>query len=65
MLVISVDSIHVFLLGIYEWVQSSLPSASMDCSILFRGQTYNITRIDTFEGYKEDLTLYCNRRARQ
>ncbi len=23
------------------------------------------TRIDTFEGYKQDLTLYCNRRARQ
>ena len=31
----------------------------MDCTILFRGQTYNITRIDVFEGYKSDLVLYC------
>lgn len=23
------------------------------------GTVYNITRIDTFEGHKEDLTLYC------
>ena len=30
-----------------------------DCTILFRGQTYNITRIDVFEGYKSDLVLYC------
>ena len=26
---------------------------------------YDITRVDTFEGYKEDITLYCKRRARQ
>ena len=29
------------------------------------GVLYDITRVDTFEGYKEDITLYCKRRARQ
>ena len=29
------------------------------------GVLYDITRVDTFEGYKEDITLYCCRRARQ
>ena len=29
--------------------------------ILFWGVQYNIVRIDTFEGYKSDLTLYCKR----
>ena len=33
--------------------------------IRYGGVLYDITRIDTFEGYKEDLTLYCSRRARQ
>ena len=28
-------------------------------SIVYRGKTYNITRIDVFEGYKSDLVLYC------
>lgn len=27
-------------------------------TILFRGDEYNITRIDDFEGYKQDLTIY-------
>ncbi len=27
--------------------------------IAFRGMNYEITRIDTFEGYKTDLKLYC------
>ena len=31
--------------------------------IRFRGVDYDITRVDTFEGYKQDLTLYCERRA--
>jgi SPP1 family predicted phage head-tail adaptor len=30
--------------------------------IRFRGTLYDITRIDTFEGYKEDLTVYGKRR---
>lgn len=33
--------------------------------VRYRGVLYDITRIDTFEGYKRDLTLYCSRRARQ
>ena len=28
-------------------------------TIVYRGKTYNITRIDVFEGYKSDLVLYC------
>ena len=27
--------------------------------IRYNGRLYNITRIDTFGGYKQDLTLYC------
>jgi SPP1 family predicted phage head-tail adaptor len=30
--------------------------------VRFRGTLYDITRIDTFEGYKEDLTVYGKRR---
>lgn len=30
--------------------------------IKFRGVQYDIVRIDTFEGYKEDLKLYCKRK---
>ncbi len=33
--------------------------------VRYNGVLYDITRLDTFEGYKEDLTLYCSRRARQ
>ena len=29
--------------------------------IRYNGRLYNITRIDTFEGYKQDLTLYCKK----
>lgn len=33
--------------------------------VRYKGVLYDITRVDIFEGYKEDLTLYCKRRARQ
>jgi SPP1 family predicted phage head-tail adaptor len=33
--------------------------------IRFRGMLYDITRIDTFEGYREDLTVYGARRGRE
>ena len=33
--------------------------------VRYKGVLYDITRVDAFEGYKEDLTLYCSRRARQ
>ena len=26
------------------------------------GVMYDVTRIDTFEGYKQDITLYCKRK---
>ncbi len=31
--------------------------------VRFRGVDYDITRVDTFEGYKSDLTLYAKKRA--
>ena len=31
--------------------------------IRFRGVEYDITRVDTFEGYKQNLTLYAKRRT--
>ena len=31
--------------------------------IKYRGALYNITRVDVYEGYKRDLTLYCKRQA--
>lgn len=36
--------------------RTDLTTANM---VRYNGTLYNITRIDTFEGYKEDLTLYC------
>lgn len=31
--------------------------------ILYKGVQYNIVRVDVFEGYKSDLTLYCKRQV--
>jgi SPP1 family predicted phage head-tail adaptor len=36
-----------------------------DCSIEYKGIFYGITRVDTFEGYKEDLKLYASKIATQ
>lgn len=36
--------------------RTDLTTANM---VRYNGTLYNITRTDTFEGYKEDLTLYC------
>lgn len=33
---------------------------SINDRVHFRGEDYDITRIDDFEGYKKDLTLYAN-----
>jgi len=30
--------------------------------IRFKGVLYDIARVDTFERYKQDLTLYCKKR---
>ncbi len=32
------------------------------CYVEYNGVKYSVTRIDTFEGYKQDITLYCKRR---
>ena len=32
--------------------------------IKYNGIQYEITRIDTFEGYKRDLTIYCKRKSK-
>lgn len=29
--------------------------------IRYKGTLYNITRVDVYEGYKSDLTLYCKK----
>ena len=31
------------------------------CFVEYGGVRYDVTRIDTFEGYKQDITLYCKR----
>ena len=31
------------------------------CYVEYGGVKYSVTRIDTFEGYKQDITLYCKR----
>ena len=31
------------------------------CYVVYGGVKYNVNRIDTFEGYKQDITLYCKR----
>ena len=36
-----------------------------DCYIEYKGVFYNVTRVDTFEGYKEDLKVYAARLATQ
>ena len=31
------------------------------CYVEYNGVKYSVTRIDTFEGYKQDITLFCKR----
>jgi len=38
---------------------------SPDWLVRYRGVFYNITRVDTFEGYKQDLRLYAAKLAAQ
>lgn len=33
--------------------------------VRYKGILYDITRVDVFEGYKGDLTLYCKLRTKQ
>ena len=39
------------------------PDISTAHVVRFRGVLYDITRVDVFEGYKSDLTLYCKLRG--
>ena len=36
--------------------------AFMGIYVEYNGVKYSVTRIDTFEGYKQDITLYCKRK---
>ncbi len=36
-------------------------SLTTACYVEYGGVKYNVNRIDTFEGYKQDITLYCKR----
>ena len=31
--------------------------------VRYKGVDYDITRVDTFEGYKSDIMIYCKKRA--
>lgn len=52
-----------FKVTVFKYLERPMTSAEMDelftHMVRYNGTLYNITRIDTFEGYKEDLTLYC------
>ncbi len=41
-----------------------LPDIDTTHVIRYKGILYDITRVDVFEGYKQDLKLYCSRRVR-
>lgn len=34
------------------------PDINQECAVLYRGKFYELTRVDTFEGYKDNLHLY-------
>ena len=44
------------ILFVVSWRDDITP----DCLIEYKGKFYDITRIDTFEGYKSDLQLYAD-----
>ena len=54
---------RVFVQGIVMFVINYHPDITTENVILYKGVQYNIVRVDVFEGYKSDLTLYCKRQA--
>lgn len=40
------------------------PDITTTHMIKYKGIVYNITRVDVYEGYKSDLTLYCKRQVK-
>ena len=59
----------VFTRALTQYGGKQTASNEMVLSVLrikrYKGVLYDITRVEPFEGYKEDITLYCKRRARQ
>ncbi|MCL2344031.1 MAG: head-tail adaptor protein [Firmicutes bacterium] len=41
------------------------PDVTQQCAISYRGVYYDITRVDTFEGYKDNLHLYATIKQKQ
>ena len=39
------------------------PDITIAHVIRYKGVLYDVTRVDVFEGYKSDLTLYCKQQA--
>lgn len=39
------------------------PDVTTACYIMYKGTKYNITRIDTYEDYKDDLVLYAKKES--
>ena len=35
---------------------------TMACYVEYNGVKYSVSRVDTFEGYKQDITLNCKRK---
>ena len=50
------------MLFVVNWRDDINPA---DCFIEYRGIFYNITRVDTYEGYKQDLKTYAAKAATQ
>lgn len=50
------------MLFVINWRDDISPD---DCFVEYRGVMYNVTRVDTFEGYREDLRVYAAKLATQ
>ena len=46
------------MLFVVNWRADLTPDQTLSLYILYKGLWYNVQRIDTFEGYKEDLQIY-------
>lgn len=46
------------MLFVVNWRADLITDQTLSLYILYKGLWYNVQRIDTFEGYKEDLQIY-------
>lgn len=46
------------MLFVVNWRADLITNQTLSLYILYKGLWYNVQRIDTFEGYKEDLQIY-------